>query len=86
MHGTILTMKLIRDGIIDADGRKLQSRESEGSTHVNRMEIKCIGISYRLSHSSHVIFKVPTKKDNEAYLHINVSMKKLTTRAICPSC
>ena len=46
MHGTILTMKLIRDGIIDADGRKLQSRESEGSTRENRTKIKCIGIPY----------------------------------------
>ena len=65
MHGTILMMKLIRDGIIDADGRKLQSRESEGSTRENRTRIKCIGTPYRLSHSNHVIFKVATKKDNK---------------------
>jgi len=34
MHGTILVMKLIRGGIIDADDRKLQSKESEGSTPI----------------------------------------------------
>ena len=39
--------------------------------------------TYRLSYSGHVIFKVAIKKDNEAYPHINGSMKKLATRAIC---
>ena len=34
MHGTILVMKLIRGGIIDVDDRKLQSKESEGSTPI----------------------------------------------------
>ena len=32
--------------------------------------------TYRLSYSGHVIFKVAIKKDNEAYPHINGSMKK----------
>lgn len=41
--------------------------------------------TYRLSYSGHVIFKVAIKKDNEAYPHINGSMKKLATRAICAS-
>jgi len=39
--------------------------------------------TYRLSYSGHVIFKVVIKKDNEAYPHINGSMKKLATRVIC---
>lgn len=39
--------------------------------------------TYRLSYSGHVIFKVAIKKDNEAYPHINGSMKKLATRVIC---
>ena len=34
MHGTILVMKLIRGSIIDADDRKLQSKESEGSSPI----------------------------------------------------
>jgi len=37
---------------------------------------KLIGTLYRLSHSDHVIFKVATRKNNEAYPRINVGMKK----------
>ena len=34
---TILAMKLVRGSKINASGRKLQSRESEGSTWENKM-------------------------------------------------
>ena len=82
MHGTILVMKLIRGGIIDADDRKLQSKESEGSTPITEWGSNVLEhLSTLLLRSCH--FKVAIKKDNEAYPHINGSMKKLATRAIC---